>query len=139
MVTKAEDFNEWYNEVVERANLTDKRYPVKGMNVWTPYGWDVMTRIDALMRREMARTGHQEVRFPLLIPETEFAKEAEHIRGFADEVYWVTRAGKNELDIPMCLRPTSETAMYPIFALWIRSHADLPLKVFQMETARTPS
>ncbi|HYS72229.1 MAG TPA: proline--tRNA ligase [Thermoplasmata archaeon] len=132
MVTKSEDFNEWYNEVVERANLTDKRYPVKGMNVWTPYGWDVMTRIDGLMRREMGRTGHQEVHFPLLIPETEFAKEAEHIRGFADEVYWVTRAGKNELDIPMCLRPTSETAMYPIFALWIRSHADLPLKTFQI-------
>ena len=132
MVGKAEDFNEWYGEVVERANLTDKRYPVKGMNVWTPYGWDVMTRIDGLMRREMARTGHQEVSFPLLIPETEFAKEAEHIRGFADEVYWVTRAGKNELDIPMCLRPTSETAMYPMFALWIRSHADLPLKVFQI-------
>lgn len=132
MVTKAEDFNEWYNEVVERANLTDKRYPVKGMNVWTPYGWSAMTRIDTLMRREMARTAHEEVYFPLLIPESEFAKEAEHIRGFASEVYWVTKAGDNVLDIPMCLRPTSETAMYPMFSLWIRSHADLPLKVFQI-------
>jgi len=102
------------------------------MNVWTPYGWAAMTRMDGLMRHEMARTKHQEVYFPLLIPETEFQKEAEHIRGFAEEVYWVTRAGKNDLDIPMCLRPTSETAMYPIFALWIRSHADLPLKVFQI-------
>src|SRR3989442_9513133 len=134
MVTKSEDFNEWYNEVVEKAALTDKRYPVKGMNVWTPYGWAVMSRIDGLMRREMVRTGHGEVNFPLLIPETEFAKEAEHIRGFAEEVYWVTRAGKNELDIPMCLRPTSETAMYPIFALWIRNHADHPPKVFQIES-----
>ncbi len=132
MVTKADDFHEWYNEVVEKANLTDKRYPVKGMNVWTPYGWSAMSRIDGLMRREMGRTGHGEVNFPLLIPETEFAKEAEHIRGFASEVYWVTKAGDNVLDIPMCLRPTSETAMYPIFALWIRSHADLPLKVFQI-------
>ncbi|TLZ50667.1 MAG: proline--tRNA ligase [Methanobacteriota archaeon] len=132
MPTKAQDFNEWYNDVVERAALTDKRYPVKGMNVWTGYGWSVMARIDGLMRREMARTGHEEVNFPLLIPETEFRKEAEHIRGFEEEVYWVTRAGKNELDIPMCLRPTSETAMYPIFALWIRSHADLPLKTFQI-------
>ncbi|HEV8594509.1 MAG TPA: proline--tRNA ligase [Thermoplasmata archaeon] len=132
MVTKSEDFNEWYNEVVEKANLTDKRYPVKGMNVWTPYGWSTMLRIDGLMRREMGRTDHDEVNFPLLIPESEFAKEAEHIRGFASEVYWVTKAGDNVLDIPMCLRPTSETAMYPIFALWIRSHADLPLKVFQI-------
>ena len=132
MVTKAEDFNEWYNEVVDRAGLRDKRYPVKGMDVWTPYGWAAMTRVDNLMRAEMERTGHGEVNFPLLIPETEFRKEGEHIRGFEDEVYWVTRAGKNELDIPLCLRPTSETAMYPIFALWIRSHADLPLKVFQI-------
>jgi prolyl-tRNA synthetase len=132
MVTKAEDFNEWYNEVVDRSGLRDKRYPVKGMDVWTPYGWAAMTRIDNLMRAEMERTGHGEVNFPLLIPETEFRKEGEHIRGFEDEVYWVTRAGKNELDIPLCLRPTSETAMYPIFALWIRSHADLPLKVFQI-------
>ena len=139
MVTKAEDFNEWYNEVVDRSGLRDKRYPVKGMDVWTPYGWAAMTRIDNLMRAEMERTGHGEVNFPLLVPETEFRKEGEHIRGFEDEVYWVTRAGKNELDIPLCLRPTSETAMYPIFALWIRSHADLPLKVFQMETALTPS
>ena len=132
MATKAEDFNEWYNEVVDKAGLTDKRYPIKGMNVWTPYGWSAMTRIDGLMRREMARTGHQEVSFPLLVPESEFKKEADHIRGFGEEVYWVTRAGKNELDVPMCLRPTSETAMYPIFSLWIRSHADLPLKVFQI-------
>jgi len=132
MATKAGDFNEWYNEVVDRAGLRDKRYPVKGMDVWTPYGWAAMTRIDNLMRAEMERTGHGEVNFPLLVPETEFRKEGEHIRGFEDEVYWVTRAGKNELDIPLCLRPTSETAMYPIFALWIRSHADLPLKVFQI-------
>src|SRR2546422_11624226 len=100
MVTKAEDFNEWYNEVVERANLTDKRYPVEGMNVWTGYGWAVMRRIDNLMRREMDRTGHEEVNFPLLIPETEFRKEAEHIRGFEVEVYWGQRAGENALDSP---------------------------------------
>ena len=132
MVTKGEDFSEWYNEIIERAGLRDKRYPVKGMDVWTPYGWAAMRLVDDLIRRELTRTAHQEVNFPLLIPETEFRKEAEHIRGFEDEVYWVTHAGKNELDIRMCLRPTSETAMYPIFALWIRSHADLPLKVFQI-------
>ncbi len=132
MVTKGEDFSKWYGEVIDKAGLRDKRYPVKGMDVWTPYGWSAMTLVDNLMRREMARTGHGEVNFPLLIPETEFRKEAEHIRGFEDEVYWVTHAGKNPLDIRLCLRPTSETAMYPVFALWIRSHADLPLKVFQI-------
>jgi len=127
-----DEFSEWYNSLIENAELSDKRYPVKGMNVWTPYGWRIMTNIDAAIRRELDATGHGEVCFPLLVPATEFEKEAQHIKGFSDEVYWVTRAGGNELDVPLLLRPTSETAMYPIFKLWIRSHADLPLKTYQI-------
>ncbi|HKM08957.1 MAG TPA: proline--tRNA ligase [Candidatus Methanomethylophilaceae archaeon] len=129
---KNENFGEWYNEVVETAGLTDKRYPVKGMNVWTPYGWKIMTMIDSYTRRELDATGHDEVNFPLLIPETEFKKEKDHIKGFDSEVYWVTKAGDNELDVPLILRPTSETAMYPMFSLWVRSHQDLPLKIYQI-------
>lgn len=129
---KEENFSEWYNEIVEKANLTDKRYPIKGMNVWTPYGWKIMSLIDSFIRKECNATGHEEVYFPLLIPETEFRKEKEHIKGFDAEVYWVTHAGTNPLDIRLLLRPTSETAMYPIFSLWIRSHTDLPLKVYQI-------
>ncbi|MFW6142110.1 MAG: proline--tRNA ligase [Candidatus Saliniplasma sp.] len=125
-------YSEWYNQVIEDADLTDKRYPVKGMNIWKPYGWELMSNIDSRTRKHMVQTGHHEVKFPLLIPEDEFQKEADHIKGFGDEVYWVTRAGKNELDVPLLLRPTSETAMYPVFDLWVRSHADLPLKIFQM-------
>jgi prolyl-tRNA synthetase len=129
---KAEDFSEWYNEIVERANLTDKRYPIKGMNVWTPYGWKIMQAIDSHIRQEFDATNHQEVCFPLLIPEDQFAKEKEHIKGFDTEVFWVTHAGLNPLDVKLLLRPTSETAMYPMFALWVRSHADLPLKTYQI-------
>jgi prolyl-tRNA synthetase len=129
---KNENFGDWYNEIVETAGLCDKRYPVKGMNVWTPYGWKIMTMIDSYTRRELDATEHGEVNFPLLIPETEFKKEKEHIKGFDSEVYWVTKAGDNELDVPLVLRPTSETSMYPIFSLWVRSHQDLPLKVFQI-------
>jgi len=125
-------FDEWYNEIVELADLCDKRYPIKGMNIWKPYGWKIMQNIDAIIRQEMEKTGHKEVYFPLLIPEGFFKKEEEHIRGFSSEVYWVTHAGKNELEEKLLLRPTSETAMYPIFSLWIRSHADLPLKIFQI-------
>jgi len=126
------DFNDWYNDIVEEADLCDKRYPIKGMNVWKPYGWTLMRLIDGLIRDEMARTGHEEASFPLLIPKTEFMKEAEHIKGFDSEVYWVTHGGTNELDVPMLLRPTSETAMYPMYSLWVRSHTDLPLKIFQI-------
>jgi hypothetical protein len=75
-VKKSEDFNEWYNEIVELADLCDKRYPIKGMNIWRPYGWKVMNHIDRLIRDEMETTCHQEVYFPLLIPESFFKKEA---------------------------------------------------------------
>jgi len=129
---KEDNFNDWYIEIVEKANLSDKRYPVKGMNVWTPYGWKIMRGIDTYIRQELDATGHDEVCFPLLIPETEFKKEKDHIKGFDSEVYWVTHAGLNELDVRLVIRPTSETAMYPMFSLWIRSHQDLPLKVYQI-------
>jgi prolyl-tRNA synthetase len=129
---KDQDFNEWYNEIVELADLCDKRYPIKGMNVWRPYGWTLMNYVDQLIRKEMIQTNHNEVNFPLLIPESSFKKEEEHIEGFGSEVYWITHAGVNELEEKWLLRPTSETAMYPMFSLWIRSHADLPLKTFQI-------
>jgi prolyl-tRNA synthetase len=131
-VKKHEDFNEWYNEIVELADLCDKRYPIKGMNIWRPYGWTLMQNVDHLIRQEMVNTHHQEVNFPLLIPESFFKKEEEHIEGFGSEVYWITHAGNNPLEERWLLRPTSETAMYPIFSLWIRSHTDLPLKTFQI-------
>ena len=129
---KDTNFNEWYNDIVEKAGLSDKRYPIKGMNVWTPYGWKIMRSIDEFIRKELNATGHDEVCFPLLIPETEFKKEKEHIKGFDSEVYWVTHAGLNELDVRLVVRPTSETAMYPMFSLWVRSHTDLPLKIYQI-------
>ncbi len=118
--------------MVEKAALSDKRYPIKGMNVWTPYGWKIMRFVDTYIRRELDATNHDEVCFPLLIPETEFKKEKDHIKGFDSEVYWVTHAGLNELDVRLVVRPTSETAMYPMFALWVRSHQDLPLKTYQI-------
>ena len=129
---KDDNFSEWYNDIVEKANLSDKRYPIKGMNVWTPYGWKIMRFVDTYIRQELDATNHDEVCFPLLIPETEFKKEKDHIKGFDSEVYWVTHAGTNELDVRLVVRPTSETAMYPMFSLWVRSHNDLPLKVYQI-------
>jgi len=125
-------FIDWYLAVVDAATLTDKRYGVKGMNVWTPYGFLARRHLDAVLVREIEATGSSPVEFPALIPANEFAKEKEHIKGFDAEVYWVTKGGLSELDIPLILRPTSETAMYPIFALWVRSHRDLPLNVYQV-------
>ncbi len=148
------NFNEWYPFIVEASEMIDKRYPIKGMDVWRPYGWKTMRLIDSHTHQEMDDTGHGECNFPLLIPEDLLEKEnrlvsllkrareqgvdpdelrdEEEDAGFKKEVYWVKHAGENKLDIPMFLRPTSETAMYTMFPLWIRSHADLPLKIYQI-------
>ena len=75
---------------------------------------------------------HEEVLFPMLVPETELAKEGIHVKGFEDEVYWVTKGGQTELNEKLALRPTSETAIYPMYSLWIRTHIDLPIKFYQI-------
>lgn len=125
-------FSEWYNDIIERAQILDIRYPVKGNYVWFPYGFKVRKHVLRVLRRLLDETGHEEALFPLLIPEQEFAKEAKHIRGFEDQVYWVTHGGLDPLNVKLALRPTSETAIYPIYKVWIRSHADMPLKVYQI-------
>jgi prolyl-tRNA synthetase len=68
----------------------------------------------------------------MLVPETELAKEGIHVKGFEDEVYWVTQGGQTPLNEKLALRPTSETAIYPMYALWIRTHIDLPIKYYQI-------
>jgi len=127
-----DNFSEWYNSIIEKTGLSDKRYPVKGLNIWPPYGWKLMRNVDEIIRKHFEEKGYNEVYFPTLIPQGQFNKEAEHIKGFSNEVYWVTKGGDDELDEKLVLRPTSETAMYPIFSLWVRSHSDLPLRIFQI-------
>jgi prolyl-tRNA synthetase len=126
-----EAFSEWYHELLLMAEIMDNRYPVKGMGVWFPFGFAIRKSVYGIIR-ELLDVDHQETLFPLMIPENEFMKEAQHIKGFEDEVYWVTRGGAAPLDVKLALRPTSETAIYPMFKLWIRSHADLPLKIYQI-------
>ncbi|OPY38754.1 MAG: Proline--tRNA ligase [Methanoregula sp. PtaU1.Bin051] len=124
-------FSEWYNDILWRAEIMDVRYPVKGLYVWYPYGFALRKHVYQRLRDLLDRE-HQEALFPLLIPEHEFMKEAEHIKGFEDEVYWVTHGGTTPLEVKLALRPTSETAIYPMYALWVRSHADLPLRIYQI-------
>jgi len=126
-----DSFSEWYHELLMTAEIVDNRYPVKGMCVWFPFGFALKKNVYAVIR-ELLDPDHQETQFPLLIPENEFMKEAQHIKGFEEEVYWVTSGGTSPLEIKLALRPTSETAIYPMFKLWIRSHADLPLRIYQI-------
>jgi prolyl-tRNA synthetase len=126
-----QDFSGWFNDILWRAEIMDVRYPVKGLYVWYPYGFAIRKFVYDRLRGLLDRD-HQETLFPLLIPEQEFMKEAEHIKGFEDEVYWVTHGGTTPLEVKLALRPTSETAIYPMYALWLRSHADLPMKYYQI-------
>jgi len=126
------EFSEWFNTIIDIGQIMDVRYPVKGLYVWYPFGFGIRKRVYNIIRDMMDNSGHDETLFPLLIPETEFMKEADHIKGFEDEVFWVTHGGVTPLDIRLALRPTSETAIYPMYKLWVRSHADLPLKLYQI-------
>lgn len=125
------EFSTWFHNILEEAEITDSRYPIKGMNVWLPNGFKIRKHTLNILR-DLLDKEHEEVLFPLLIPEDELAKEAIHVKGFEEEVYWVTKGGLTELNKKMALRPTSETAMYPMFNLWVRSHIDLPMKFYQI-------
>jgi prolyl-tRNA synthetase len=127
------NFSEWFDWVIEEAEVYDYgRYPVKGMGVWMPYGFQIRRRVLELIRELHDRRGHEEVLFPLLIPETLLRKESEHIRGFEDEVYWVTHGGLEPLDVKLALRPTSETNITYYETLWIKSYKQLPKKYYQI-------
>jgi prolyl-tRNA synthetase len=125
------EFSEWFHNILEEAEIIDTRYPVKGMHVWLPQGFKIRKHTLNILKAILDED-HEEVQFPLLIPEDELAKEAIHVKGFEEEVYWVTHGGLTELNEKLALRPTSETAMYPMFSLWVRNHSDLPMKYYQV-------
>ena len=143
---RAKDFSEWYGDVIEHAQLADYS-PVRGAMVIRPNGyriWELMQRaLDDMLRA----TGHRNAYFPLFIPMSFLAKEAEHVEGFAKEVAVVThtrlkatgKQGKDAIAVdpssaleePLVVRPTSETIIYAMYAKWIQSYRDLPLLLNQ--------
>ena len=128
---KEEDFSEWYFELLKQAEVVDQRYPAKGFIVHREIAAIAVREIYRILEVELDRTKHKMMRFPAVIPESVFAKEIEHIEGFTPEVFWITHGGEDKLPERIGLRPTSETAIYTMYSQWIRSHRDLPLKVYQ--------
>ena len=128
-----EEFPRWFDWVIQEAEVYDYgRYPVKGMGVWMPYGFQIRRRVIEVIREILDGLGHEEVLFPMLIPEHLLRKESEHIRGFEDEVYWVTHGGLEPLDVKLALRPTSETSITYMETYWIQSYRQLPKKYYQI-------
>lgn len=124
------DFSQWYLEVVYQAEMADQA-PVRGCMVIRPYGYAVWENIQKILDKKIKDTGHQNAAFPLLIPQSFIQKEAQHVAGFAPELAVVTHAGGKELEEPLVVRPTSETIIHYMFAQWLRSWRDLPIKINQ--------
>ncbi|HEX4600418.1 MAG TPA: aminoacyl--tRNA ligase-related protein, partial [Gemmatimonadales bacterium] len=143
---RAQDFSEWYNDVIMQAELADYS-PVRGCMVIRPHGYRIWELMQRALDDQIKATGHQNAYFPLFIPMSFLAKEAEHVEGFAKEVAVVThtrlkatgQAGAravipdpaSALEEPLVIRPTSETIIYAMFAKWIQSYRDLPLLLNQ--------
>ncbi len=143
---RAKDFSEWYGDVITQAQLADYS-PVRGCMVIRPHGYRIWELMQRALDDMFKATGHKNAYFPLFIPMSFLAKEAEHVEGFAKEVALVTHTrlratGKtgagavavdptSALEEPLVVRPTSETIIYAMFAKWIQSYRDLPMLLNQ--------
>jgi len=140
---RSNDFSAWYTQVVNRAGLADYG-PVKGTMVIKPYGYQLWENIRDIFDKMIKDTGHVNAYFPLFIPKSFLAKEAEHVEGFAKECAVVTHTRlksdelrgvvvdpESKLDEEIIVRPTSETVIWSMYKKWIQSHRDLPVLINQ--------
>ncbi|MGW5634797.1 proline--tRNA ligase [Streptomyces sp. NPDC003832] len=130
LTPRADDFPRWYQDLINKAELADNG-PVRGTMVIRPYGYGLWERMQAEMDARIKETGTQNAYFPLLIPQSYFAKEADHVEGFAPELAVVTHGGGKELEEPAVVRPTSEMIVNDYFSKWVQSYRDLPLLINQ--------
>jgi prolyl-tRNA synthetase len=124
------DFNDWYNEIVLKADLADYS-PVRGAMVVKPYGWALWENIQKILDEQFKATNHEALAFPMFIPMNFLQKEAQHVEGFAPELAVVTHAGGELLEEPLVVRPTSETIIGHMWAKWLKSYRDLPFLHYQ--------
>ena len=124
------DFSRWYIDTIRKAQLMDYA-PVRGCIVFKPDGYELWERIQVALDKRFKETGHRNAYFPMLIPESFFQKEEEHIEGFSPELPWVTEAAGDQLEERLALRPTSETMIGHMYSQWIKSYRDLPVLINQ--------
>ncbi len=127
---RSEDFNRWYTDLIIQGKLADYS-PVKGCMVIRPNGYAIWEKMQQSLDKMFKDTGHVNAYFPLFIPESFMKKEAEHVEGFAPECAIVTRGGREELEEPLYIRPTSETIIWSMYKKWIMSYRDLPILINQ--------
>jgi len=130
LTPQGEDFPQWYQDVVARAELAENG-PARGTMVIRPWAWAIWEHMQADMDRRIKATGAQNAYFPLFIPMSFLEKEREHVEGFSPELAVVTHGGGEQLAEPLVVRPTSETVINHLFAKWIQSYRDLPMLLNQ--------
>ncbi len=130
LTSRSENYSEWYNQVIQRAEMADYA-PVRGCMVVRPYGWALWENIQANLDRRFKESGHVNAAFPMLIPMSFLEKEKEHVEGFSPELAIVTIGGGQTLEEPLVVRPTSETIIGHMYAKWIKSYRDLPVLINQ--------
>ncbi|ADY50998.1 prolyl-tRNA synthetase [Pseudopedobacter saltans DSM 12145] len=143
LTSRAEDYSQWYNELVAKADLAEHS-AVRGCMVIKPYGYSIWEKMQSVLDQKFKETGHSNAYFPLFIPKSFFSKEASHVDGFATECAVVTHYRlKNDgtgniivdeeakLEEELIVRPTSETIIWNTYKGWIQSYRDLPILVNQ--------
>jgi len=125
-----DDFAQWYTDVCKKAELMDYS-DAKGFIIYRPYGYSLWENIQQYLDKKFKKTGHENVYFPLVIPESLFMKEADHVKGFAPETAIVTIGGKEILSERLIIRPTSEVLFCDHYAKIVSSYRDLPKKYNQ--------
>ena len=127
---KSESISDWYTDITLKAELADYG-PARGTMVIRPYGYGIWENVQRALDAEIKASGVKNAYFPMFIPNSLFAKEKEHVEGFAPETAVVTIGGGEELADPLIVRPTSEMIMYAMYAKWIHSWRDLPMVINQ--------
>lgn len=129
-VKKSEDVPEWYSQVIMKAELIEQ-YPVKGCFILRPWAYRIWEIIQGWLDSKIKAIGVENCYFPMFIPKCYMEKESAHLDDFAPELAMVTKFGNSDIDEPVAIRPTSETAMYAAYSNWVQSHRDLPIKLNQ--------
>jgi len=127
---KDSNFSEWYTQVITRAELLDY-YDVSGCYILRPNAYALWEGVQSFLDARFKAIGTQNCYFPMFVSQAALKKEEDELHGFEAEVAWVTKSGKSDLQIPIAVRPTSETVIYPTFKNWIKSHRDLPIRINQ--------
>lgn len=125
IISRDENFADWYTSIVKKADLVDYTN-MKGSMIIRPYGYAIWENMQSVLDREFKRYGHENLQMPMFIPESLLNVEKEHVEGFAPEVAWVTHGGSEELEERICVRPTSETLFCEHYKKIIKSYRDLP-------------